>query len=202
MDSVWEFLRSMTFWNWIALIAFLFFPLSALNAFLSLKSRYKDYRAIRSKKSFEKRLKELETWVNTIGTYRNEPHRYYLVVIDLIATMLIMAIEAGGCFVLAFVSITFFRSRTPWIVTLIVLCLICLAFALYHANRLLWLARHVHVSGIVKDHVVGVLSNGAKKGFLSNQSREGMLKLMFHHNLITVSEYEELEKVLSQPSTS
>src|SRR3989442_8439689 len=60
MNGLIDFVRSMTVWNWIALIAFIFFPLSAWNAFLSLKSRYRDWNGTKNKQKFDKRLRELK----------------------------------------------------------------------------------------------------------------------------------------------
>lgn len=61
MDGIIEWLRTWTFFNWLAVIAFLMAFTGFLNSFLSLRSRYKDWRGVQSRKAFGKRLKELET---------------------------------------------------------------------------------------------------------------------------------------------
>src|SRR5688500_6887697 len=68
----------MTFWNRITLIAFIFFPLSALNAFFGLRTRFKDWRGIKSKKNFEKRLKELKQELIQIETFRMNLSIFFL----------------------------------------------------------------------------------------------------------------------------
>jgi hypothetical protein len=82
MEGIGEFIRGMTFWNWIALIAFIFFPLSALNAFLSLKSRYLDWQGTKSKQAFENRLRQLEVQIFVIGEYRKQPAIFFRDVLD------------------------------------------------------------------------------------------------------------------------
>ncbi len=53
-----EWIGTFNFWNWLALAGFIVLPLSALNAFLGLRARWRDWRATKSKEGFEKRLVE------------------------------------------------------------------------------------------------------------------------------------------------
>ena len=82
MDGLSDYIRNMTFWNWLALIAFIFLPLSALNAFFSLKSRYSNWRAIKSKKNFSKRLEEIELYLTEVQQYRNQPLSFIIEVLE------------------------------------------------------------------------------------------------------------------------
>jgi hypothetical protein len=198
MDGMWEFIKAMTLWNWLSLIAFIFFPLSALNAFFSLRSRYKDWRATSSTKRFEKRLKELETLVNMVGTYRNEPTRYYSLVIDFIATIMIMSLESGVAFVFAFIITTFFMKNLSLLVTSLVICLVFLVGATIHANRLLWSARYVHVPELLKEEVLKFLASGIKKGLVPKKGGKDIVELLFHHKMVTENEYEEVKKLLDK----
>lgn len=60
----------MTFWNWISLISFLVLPFTAFNLFFNLYPRFKDWRAIRSRKAFDKRLSKLKTRFEKIQEIR------------------------------------------------------------------------------------------------------------------------------------
>lgn len=94
MDRITLFLETMTIWNWLALIAFIFFPLSALNAFLNLKTRYRDWRGIQNKKQFDKRIKELKTQFFMTETYKQDSTAFFTVVLwyasELLAPLIIV----------------------------------------------------------------------------------------------------------------
>jgi hypothetical protein len=180
----------------LAVIAFIFALVGFLNAFLSLRSRYKDWRGIQNKKAYIRRLKELETLVNTTGIYRTEPKRYFHVVIDFIATILIQSLEACFCFVCAFIFINFLTSNLPLIVSSLAGSLMCLVFAIIHAHRLLWLARYVHVPGILKDNVVDFITRGAKKGLIPEKEGKAMVGLLFHFNMLTAGEHEQVKELV------
>src|ERR1051325_9520512 len=83
-----NFIQDMTVWNWLALIAFIFFPLSALNAFFGLRARYRDWRGTKSKKAFDKRLTQLGDEVRRIETFRNNLAGYFVWVLDALITPL------------------------------------------------------------------------------------------------------------------
>ncbi len=64
---------NLDFFNWLTLIAFIFGSISVTNAFFSLKSRFKDWFAIRSKEALRNRLLELEEIAQNTKRYINEP---------------------------------------------------------------------------------------------------------------------------------
>ncbi len=70
---MWELIQTWTFFNWLALIAFFLSCISVINAFLSLKTRFKDWFAIRSKEALRKRLIELENIAQNTRRNINEP---------------------------------------------------------------------------------------------------------------------------------
>jgi hypothetical protein len=94
MDTIKAFFDAMTFWNWLALIAFFVLPLSALNAFLGLKSRYKDWNARQSKVKFEKRAKQLQKHLSEIHDYRTNPTKLWLATMGYLASSLYMFMAA------------------------------------------------------------------------------------------------------------
>jgi hypothetical protein len=78
MNGIGDFVRSMTVWNWLALIAFIFLPLSALNAFFGLRSRYRDWRGTKSQKGFEKRLQQLSMKMDVNETFKQNIDGYFV----------------------------------------------------------------------------------------------------------------------------
>src|SRR6266403_927540 len=82
MTWVINFIRNMNFWNWLALIAFLIALMSGLNAFLGLKSRFRDWRGTQSKKLFEIRLKQFRQELRIIETFENNLRGYVVWVLD------------------------------------------------------------------------------------------------------------------------
>src|SRR6185436_17277703 len=82
MDKLRAIYDAMTLWNWLALIAFIFFPLSALNAFFGLRARYRDWRGTKSKEAFEKRLRQLSDELQIIKTFKNNIQSYFVWVLD------------------------------------------------------------------------------------------------------------------------
>jgi hypothetical protein len=73
-----EWIVSWTFWNWLALVSFIVLPLSALNAFLGLRARYKDWRTLKSKEEYDKRRLEIEDRLTAIKLYNQSKHLFYL----------------------------------------------------------------------------------------------------------------------------
>src|SRR5438128_386008 len=82
MERLWTFIGNMTIWNWLALIAFIFFPLSALNAFFGLKVRYKDWRASQGKKKYRQRLLRYHYELKRIENYLANEKQFFLEVLD------------------------------------------------------------------------------------------------------------------------
>ena len=106
-----EFFRDMTFWNWIALIAFIFFPISALNAFLGLRARYRDWKGVRNQKQFLIRLAQLGKLVKRHNEFMQDPHKLYLTVIR--QGLIVVIFFLVGVVCLAFVFFTQFIANNP-----------------------------------------------------------------------------------------
>src|SRR5262245_7017770 len=105
-----EFIKGMTFWNWLALIAFLFATISVLNAFLSLKSRFRDWRGIQSKKAFDKRVRQLERELKRIKRFAADPTTFYLYLLDKGTKLVVFFILSVGMFMTAFaISVSPFK---------------------------------------------------------------------------------------------
>lgn len=96
------FVQSMTIWNWLALVAFIFFPLSALNAFFGLRSRYRDWRGTKSRIQFDKRLKQFGTQLANLEELRADQVKVLVDGIRLILLVLVVTMMAIICFAIAF----------------------------------------------------------------------------------------------------
>lgn len=89
MDRFWTFIQGMTLFNWLTVIAFIFFPLSALNALLSLKSRYLDWSGTRNVNKFNSRLEELmDEWQDIQRYNRNLPKFFLQLLEDIIRPLI------------------------------------------------------------------------------------------------------------------
>ena len=148
----------MTIFQWMAVIAFIFMPFSALNSILSLRTKYKDRQGIRSKKKFEKRLQELVIEITKIGYYRDHP-----------TTLMLMGQE------------TIFSAGVKFL-TAFLLCVV--AFALPFLSPLFIAAGYIILSALAEmrvgskpiqnanvpddfaRHVFAFVAEGKTKGFL------------------------------------
>lgn len=70
---MWEWIQTWTFWNWITIILIIPALVGFLNAILSLKSRFTDWKAKRNKELLKKRLLELEQDAIDTKFYHREP---------------------------------------------------------------------------------------------------------------------------------
>src|SRR5687767_8293800 len=83
-----DWLNSFYFFQYLALIAFLVLPLTALNAILGLRARWKDWNGIRNRKAFEERQRELKGQLQNIEYYRKKPLKLYREMVEVILTVL------------------------------------------------------------------------------------------------------------------
>jgi hypothetical protein len=75
------FIGAMTWRDWLAVIGFIVLPLSALNAFFGLRSRYLDWRGTSTKKKFEKRLRQLKVELANIEASKQNLPVFFLQVL-------------------------------------------------------------------------------------------------------------------------
>jgi hypothetical protein len=176
----------MTIWQWMALIAFIFMPFSALNSVLSLRTRYRDRQGIRSKAKFQKRLKELTIETKKIAFYRDHP-----------TTLMLMGQE------------TIFSSGVKFL-TAFLLCLV--AFALPFLSPLFIAAAFITLSALgemqvgsklihdanVPDdfarHVFAFVVEGKRKGFLPKDDTTMQDLLREHLSVVSRDDLIERKK--------
>jgi hypothetical protein len=133
-------IQNMTVWNWLALIAFFFATISVLNAFLSLKSRFRDWRGIQSKKAFEKRVRQLERELTRIRRFALEPERFHFYLLDRATRIVGVCLAAMAIFMIAFgISVSPLRGSGYELVLVMapVLLLVMTISVLVEMNRLI-----------------------------------------------------------------
>jgi uncharacterized membrane protein len=166
---MWEWIGTWTFFNWIALIAFLAFPFTVLNLYFNLKPRYLDWRATKTKKGYEKRLKELTSQLNFAQTYR-------LSITYLFADIMIEAGNAMFALVVAliqFVLITFgfylpsFKIEGGRVKEslFLIITLVFLFICLYYITRIVRLARNTRNPEFIVERMIHLIEDARRKGF-------------------------------------
>lgn len=167
MDAILDFIKGMTIWNWIALIAFIFFPLSALNAFFSLKSRYLDWRGTKSKKEFEQRSKQLEEQLAVTLEFIEHPTKLFSYVLHRGLRMFIFFLLGLAFFMCAvFVYASPLGDRAfPVASGLIVIGLSGLFASLTDSFRLFRIVTMVKEPARLADTVMKFAQSGKRKGY-------------------------------------
>jgi Na+/melibiose symporter-like transporter len=170
MDKIKAFIETMTVWNWLALVAFLIAIFSGLNAFLSLKSRYKDWRGTKSKLQFEDRLRELEKQLTRIEKFKSNPNELYNYVIT--TALRFMSLFFMACF--AFVSAFTFSILPPqhlkfryqlFAVVMSIISSITVYLCALIASNLRRVVRRAQDPKIFAMEVLSFIGEGERKGF-------------------------------------
>src|SRR5215213_4703153 len=106
MDKIKAFFASLTLFQWIALILFPIGIASGLNAFLSLKSRYRDWRGIKNLESFNKRIETFYKHVGLLQRLKKSPIDYFMWVLR----QLLPATNSFLCAFMSYYYLFCFRS--------------------------------------------------------------------------------------------
>jgi hypothetical protein len=196
-----EWIKGWTFFNWLAVIAFLFSSISVLNAIFNLRSRYKDWRATKSKAAFVHRLKELEHLVNQIGEYRKDQSQFILTVLHNGWTIRLRVL-----FAIAMFAIGWFLSVPPVEEKLLIYIVLSsgmmlLLSSILASMKFSSIIRYVRYPAEFKQYVTDFIKSGVSKGLLSFEDGKAIIEALFNNNLITVGQYEDLEKLLGKPPT-
>lgn len=192
MNSFWTFVGNMTVWNWLALIAFIFFPLSALNSFFSLRSRYRDWRGTKSKKAFERRLKHLSEELQVIEIFKNNIKLYFDWFLD-------AAITPVKTFGLAFMLLLFAFLlpgdifRTP-IGLFALLLTMTGAGAASHLFRII---RFVAIPVSLAIEIIDFVKNASDKGLESENGKTLIIRL-YKSEMFSQAQKEEVSGYLTQ----
>src|SRR5437016_4191301 len=159
MNGLGEFIRSMSIWNWLALIAFVFLPLSALNAFFSLRSRFLDWRGIQNKKKFQARLKDFALQLFLLELYRrpNSHARLFQDSLSILTSLITAAIF--------FIIYTVFGARQFAIITIVPLF-----YAFFSTRRLTGILKKLIYPTLFAEQVIDFIRQGREKGLIAQDS--------------------------------
>jgi hypothetical protein len=199
MDRFWTFVNSMTLWNWLALIAFIFFPLSALNAFFSLRARFLDWRATSSKKEFPVRLERLNSLLVEAVHYRRNTSEFFIRVLYDAMWPVLSTFLGIICFVGAFYRGVIYRPETKMshILAVIANNLSVLAFfiAAFLFLKLTVLVRNVKKPEFLGSHILNYISESKANNVIPDDSKP-LIKEIIDSEVLPGSWTRELEKEL------
>lgn len=192
MDKIVEFIKTMTFWNWLSLIAFLFLPFTALNTFFSLRTRFQDWRGIKNKKAFEKRLVQLSTKVRRIGNYISSRNDFYTFMLEGAMKIALSFLTAFFLFIWAFLSdispIRLLGVESGFLIV----CQLLMLNAITITFKVLTIIDYVrHPDTLVKE-VEDFMRNGQAKGLLTEEDEKSMYELLDSRNMLPMSKIKVL----------
>jgi hypothetical protein len=193
VNSILEFIKAMTIWNWLSLIAFLVLPFTALNTFFSLRTRFQDWRGVRSKKSVEKRIKQLSAKVRQIGRFSDSRNTFYTYMIDVAMKIALSFLTAFFIFVWVFlIDISPMRMLGVESLLLIV-CQLFMLNAVTIPFKVLTIIDYVrHPNTLVKE-VEDFMRNGQAKELLAEEDRKSMFRLLHRYKLLPEKRVAELK---------
>jgi hypothetical protein len=182
-----EWFKSLTFFNWLALIAFCLALVGFLNSFLSLRSRYKDWKGGRNKKAFEKRLKELKRQVEKIGKFRREPHTYYRYVIHELVNILLLMLWTAITFAFSYGvtnSPTAGLNQTYIPFGLLLICFLLLGITTGYINGFRRRVAHIDNPASRAKEVKKFINNGVKNNVVVENEIHEIIKTLKDNDLI------------------
>lgn len=202
-----EWIKGWTFFNWLAVIAFILALVGFLNSVLSLRSRYLDWRGGQSKKAFEKRLKQLETLAKRVGSYRKEPWSFVFMLAHNSVRIIFFVVSSLAAFLAAFANIhippiTNYPAIDSPIYTYIFIYIayILMIIAMGLTSKLVRTVAYVNRPSLLKKKIIEFVRNGAEKNLVPEQGAETISQTLFDNNLITIDEYEDLNHLLKPPT--
>ncbi len=184
----------------MTLIAFIFFPLGALSAFLNLKSRYKDWRGTKSKVAFEKRLEQLEIYIYQIRQYRKSPTAFFVHVLHEVVHLLTSFLFAFSILVVIFFISTLNIDdgfKDGFSLPSFISCGFLLLHMLNVALRLSRLIRHVYHAEILAIEVIEFVKKGKSKGLISKDDNK-MIDSLLKNEMFTENELSFLKHFMSK----
>jgi len=180
MNGLGEFIRGMTIWNWLALIAFIFFPLSALNAFFSLRSRFLDWRGIQDKKKFQARLKDFAWQLIMLDLYRdrNSHVRLFQDFLSILTSLITAAIF--------FIISTALGVREFAIITMVPLF-----YAFLSTRRLTGILKKLIYPRLFAEQIIDFIRQGREKGLIAQDSY--LIQQLFDNEIFSRPDKEFLK---------
>jgi magnesium-transporting ATPase (P-type) len=164
-------IQGMTVWNWLSLIAVFALPFTFINALLSLKSRYRDWQGIKSKKKFDKRLGQMKSELVQIENHSKNLPAFMINVLAKAMPLLSMFFISMLLFMGAF---TIFRLPLPgfWVFEFVYLVtgIIIMMLALVQWRKLTRLIESVNNPKDFAIELLDFIYAGKKKRFIESES--------------------------------
>jgi MFS family permease len=177
MDKLKAFFEAMTLWNWLALIAFLIALFSGLNAFLSLRSRYRDWKGTRNKKEFEKRIKRLREKLRQLEEYKKNPTEFFIRVSSFIIQCLTLLLLSIACFNVAFLLERLYTLRSGLV--MFGIAILWTLLGIIASFRLVPLIIAMKTPGVLAMEIIEFVRKGFKKGLATEDADELVVSLAF-----------------------
>jgi hypothetical protein len=141
--------------------------MSGFNAFLNLKSRYRDWRGTKSRKGFEKRLGQLKGEFEVIATFKQNISGYFVWTLDAAVTPLK---SFGLAFMLLLIA---FLVPGDFLRMLFVLiALLITTFGAGAAMHLFRIIRFVAMPADLVQEIIEFVKNAKDKGVTSSEGEE------------------------------
>jgi hypothetical protein len=172
MDKIRAFFASLTLFQWIAVILFPIGLISGLNALLSLKSRYRDWRGIKNLEAFNNRIEFFRKQANLLQRLKKNPTDFFM-------WLLRQLLPGVNCFLLAFILLLLsFLFPLPVLNQfLLVLTLLLGVLSFTHTSRVTRVTRQVSAPEKLILEILMFATNAKKKGFTSPEADELIVSL-------------------------
>jgi hypothetical protein len=195
MDKIKAFVESMTFWNWLALIAFIFLPLSALNAFFSLKSRYRDWRGAQTRKGFEERLTHLEKEWLIIEVYKKDLAEYFLYLTERLLRPIMMMFLLMVLFIALSPRVPGIAGTTFELAALRLTFIVAALIPVADVMRLTASVRRMRYPQAFGKEMIDFAANAKSNGFESDAAKQ-LISRMVTSNIFSDSQRDSLKTYL------
>lgn len=188
MEKIRAFLQGLTFFQWLALIAFLFASISVINAFFSLKTRYDNWLGMKSKKEFDERIKELQTQVTYLEKHRNKPTVFFVRVLLDLPRVAILFIFSFILFLISYLTEVMSMMNRFLFGTLSIAVSV---FTISILMKLLLLIRRMYEPEEFAKDVVDFIKSADSKG-LTSEEADHLVVMLAKSNALTEEEHDVL----------
>lgn len=161
-----EWIKTWTFFNWLTLIAFVFGTISVLNATLSLRSRYKDWQATKSKEAFEKRLEQLKQQISRIRKIRESTITLATEVMIYIIGASVFFLFAFICSVILLLNISIKTSDEFLLIGLTISFFLLIATSIAIVLKLFMVISYVRTPWLLESRTRRLVNRGKSKGLI------------------------------------
>lgn len=179
---MWEWIQTWTFFNWLAVAAFLMALVGFLNSTLSLKSRYKDRLALKNKESFNARKTELENQFNDFLRYDSSPILLFLDIAKDAIISAIFVLVAFGFFIYAFTEYILSQPSDKlagvFAVFPFYFSIFCLLLPIFTLWELAFKIKYFQRPDLLLREISDFLIEGRKKELISPEEMERMIELL------------------------